>query len=137
MPKHKLIFDYELIRKLSAVQCTDMEIAAIIGVSHDTIQRRKADDPKMQDALRDGRESGKASLRRKQWSVAMGDIENKVKPDPAMLIFLGKNYLQQSDKHEYSGQVDAPMKFVVIEPAKKTHEYKEELSRLKKKQGNA
>ena len=127
--------DYELIRKLAAVQCTDCEIAAIVGISDDTFQRRKQDTPEMQAALKAGKESGRASLRRKQWAVAMGDDDKK--PDPAMLIFLGKNYLQQSDKHEYSGQVDAPMKFVVIEPAKKTQEYREELIKLKKKQGNA
>jgi len=99
VPKHKrrsrgrprLEFDLEQVERLGLLQCTDNEIAAYFGCSRDTIASRKADDAEFSDALEKGREKGKISLRRVQWqSATAGNI--------TMQIWLGKQYLRQSDK---------------------------------------
>lgn len=75
----------EQVQKLAAIGCTDVEIGEIIGCSHDTLTRR------FKDELITGRANGKASLRRKQYEQALsGNV--------AMLIWLGKQYLGQTDK---------------------------------------
>ncbi len=76
--------DMELVKKLSAIHCTLREIADIIGVDKETIRNR------CQDVMIQGKSEGKASLRRRQFEVA--DTGN-----PTMLIWLGKNWLGQSD----------------------------------------
>lgn len=70
---------------MALIGCTVSEIAAVAGVSKDTIERNFA----AQLAL--GRERGKRSLRRMQWkSAKSGNVK--------MLIWLGKQLLGQSDK---------------------------------------
>lgn len=85
MATAKTDIDPELIRKLAGIQCTHAEIAQIVGCSESHI------DKKYGPQIAEWREAGKASLRRKQWEKAMdGNI--------TMLIWLGKQYLSQSDK---------------------------------------
>lgn len=83
-PKIKL--DYELIEKLAMIQCTQIEIASFIGVNVSTLQR----DAEFCSIYKKGQENGKTSLRRIQFKLA--------EKNTAMAIFLGKNYLGQSDK---------------------------------------
>lgn len=84
----------EQVRKLAAIGCTDVEIGNIVGCSHDTLTKR------FRAELDDGRANGKASLRRKQWEVALsGNV--------TMLIWLGKQVLDQQDKvHQTQGTQD-------------------------------
>lgn len=86
-PKIKL--DYNLIEKLAYIQCTQEEIAKILGVSVDTLQR----DDEFCGIYKKGIESGKSSLRRLQWKAA--ETGNST-----MLVWLGKQYLGQRDKQE-------------------------------------
>jgi hypothetical protein len=59
-------------------------MAAVLGCSADTLERRFA------AVIKEGREQGKMSLKRKQYEVAMsGNV--------SMLIWLGKNILGQRD----------------------------------------
>ena len=83
--------DLEQLKQLCALQCTDEEIASVLGISTDTLGRRKA-DPEFLAVMMEGKATGKMSLRRIQWNLA--------KTNPAMAIFLGKNYLGQRDKPE-------------------------------------
>lgn len=73
------------IRQMAGIACTVMEIADVIGCSHDSLTKY------CQAELNKGRNEGCASLRRMQWSKAK---EGNV----AMLIWLGKQMLGQSDK---------------------------------------
>ena len=85
MANHKKDIDPEQVRKLAAIGCTDVEIGDIVGCSHDTLTRR------FKEHLVFGRANGKMSLRRKQWETALsGNV--------AMLIWLGKQILGQTDK---------------------------------------
>lgn len=85
--------DAKLVEQLASIQCTDLEIAAICGVSHDTLLRRKNDDPEFLEMLEQGRAKGRVSLRRMQWKAATTG-------NPTMLIWLGKQLLGQRDKAE-------------------------------------
>lgn len=95
MARPKLVIDPQLVHDLAAINCTMEEIAAITKCSVDTLERRFA------DIIKDGRDIGRSSVRRKQYEVATaGNV--------TMLIWLGKQLLGQKDKieQEHSGSVD-------------------------------
>jgi len=77
--------DTEIIENMAAIHCTNREIAEVLGVSVDTLQRN------FPSFLQKGRARGKAKLRRMQWQAA----ENG---NSTMLVWLGKNILQQTDQ---------------------------------------
>lgn len=79
--------DANVMERLAAICCTMTEIAAVTGLSVDTLERRFA------VPIKRGREVGKATLRREQYRLAMNG-------NPTMLIWLGKQLLGQSDKTE-------------------------------------
>ena len=103
----RIKIDYKQVEQLAAMQCTDEEIAAVLGVERSTIKRRKKDDDEFCTAYKKGKERGKASLRRMQFKVAEGG-------NATMLIWLGKQYLGQSDKtqQEISGPNGGPIEWV-------------------------
>lgn len=79
-----------IAKRASSLHCTDEEIAALIGISRDTLVRRKKEDPSFAELLENGKQQGKASLRRLQWkSAESGNV--------AAQIWLGKNILGQRD----------------------------------------
>ena len=84
--KYKTI-DRDLVYTLSFIQCTDKEIAEVVGTSAEVLRKRFA---KQLDA---GKQKGKQSLRRAQW-------EKAINGDTRMQIFLGKQYLGQKDTPE-------------------------------------
>lgn len=75
------------VLKLASLYCSDKEIAEWFGVSVDTITRRFA------DVLAKGRADLKTRIRKAQIRLAL-------KGNAVMLIWLGKQYLGQSDKPE-------------------------------------
>ncbi|TXH09390.1 MAG: hypothetical protein E6R04_08110 [Spirochaetes bacterium] len=92
MARPKKPIDEQTLRKLGRIMCTNEEIAAFFDVSKDTIERRYA------AILKTERENGRSSLRRFQYLAAeKGNI--------AMLIWLGKQYLGQSDKQEVDNRI--------------------------------
>ena len=82
----KKFVDLELVEKLAHIQCTQTEIAATLGVSVDTLARNKH----FAEIYKRGSEGGRKSLRRMQF-------ESANKGSIAMQIWLGKQYLGQSD----------------------------------------
>jgi hypothetical protein len=95
-PRKKI--DEELIKKLARLNCTMIEIGSVVGCSVDTLERRFA------DIIKTEREIGKSSLRRWQWAAAE-------KGNTAMLIWLGKQWLGQTDKVQ--NEIKAPEPTVV------------------------
>jgi hypothetical protein len=83
----KKFVDLELVEKLAHIQCTYGEIASTLGVSVDTLQRNKD----FAVTYKRGAEGGRKSLRRMQF-------ESANKGNVVMQIWLGKNYLGQSDQ---------------------------------------
>ena len=92
MARPKININWEQVNQMCGIQCTGEEIAGVLGISYDTLQRRCEEEYDMGFAeyFKTKQVSGKASLRRKQYQKAM---EGNV----AMLIWLGKNWLGQSD----------------------------------------
>ena len=78
--------DLELVEKLALIQCTYSEIASTLSVSVDTLTRNKD----FAATYKRGAESGRKSLRRMQF-------ESANKGNITMQIWLGKQYLAQSD----------------------------------------
>lgn len=83
--------DQTQFEKLCGLQCTKEEIAGWFDCSEDTIENwcHKTYDESFSAVFSKKREAGKISLRRSQWRLA--------EKSAAMAIFLGKNYLGQSD----------------------------------------
>lgn len=91
----KVEIDQSQFEKLCKMQCTLPEIAGWFSCSEDTVQRwckRTYGGETFAVVFARLREGGKASLRATQFKLAQ--------KSPAMAIFLGKNWLGQSDKIE-------------------------------------
>lgn len=91
--------DLKELEKICMLNCTDAELAAYFQVSVDTIDRLKK-NPEFAEIMQRGKANGKLSLRRSQFRAAMEDR------NPTMLIWLGKQYLEQDDKQkiEHTGK---------------------------------
>ena len=81
----KKVIDYQAVEKLSMLMCTEEEIANYLEISVRTLQR----DKEFCRIYKKGLDVGKMSLRRTQFKLAQ--------KSSAMAIFLGKQYLGQSD----------------------------------------
>jgi hypothetical protein len=112
MARPKKEVDFKLLDSLCAIQCTGEEIAAIIGVNYDTLNSHIKEECGIgfSDYFKKKSASGKASLRRKQWALA--------DTNPAMAIFLGKNYLGQADKREV--EETRTVKVIMLEEVRQT-----------------
>ena len=88
-PKKEI--DMELVERLANIQCTQEERASVVGCSVDTLVAQQD----FSEIYKKGREVGKSSLRRTQWRIAQNNA--------AMAIWLGKQYLGQTDKVEAVG----------------------------------
>lgn len=86
------VIDVELLKKLASIMCTNEEMAHILGVSKDTLERRYA------AVIKEAKDTGKMTLRRWQWEACK-------KGNTALLIWMGKQHLGQSDKQEANVQV--------------------------------
>ena len=83
----KYNLDTKQVEQLAGYGCTDTEIASFFDISRTTLERN------YEHYLTKGRESGKIRLRQLQWASAK-------KGNVAMLIWLGKQMLGQTDKQE-------------------------------------
>lgn len=85
------------VEGLGRIQATTRECAAVLGVSHQTFITFMNGHPQIGEALEKGKEQGKTSLRRTQFKLAQKSA--------AMAIFLGKNYLDQTDRQDITQSV--------------------------------
>jgi hypothetical protein len=92
--RKKIQADPLSLERLAEMQCTDKEIAAVLGFSSKTFQTRMKDDPEFKEAIERGREKGKVSLRLLQRRHAEGEGG----PAVNMTIHLSKHTLGQFDK---------------------------------------
>ncbi|HUU30083.1 MAG TPA: hypothetical protein VM123_19940 [archaeon] len=103
--------NYEILEELCCIQCTGEEVASVLKIDYDTLNAvLKRDGHKsFSEYFEQKKGNGRASLRRRQWKAAMDG-------NTTMLIFLGKQYLNQSNKQDVglTGQI-----MYKIEEAKK------------------
>ena len=93
MARPKIEIDFDMVQKLCAIQCTGQQIADVLDLSYDTLERRVKEVYRISfaDYIKKHSANGKMSLRRKQHEVAMSG-------NTTMLVWLGKQYLGQTDK---------------------------------------
>jgi len=84
--RNKIKIDYKIVDNLAGIQCTEEEIATVLGVSVKTLQR----DEEFSRVYKSAITKGKKSLRRWQFETAKAG-------NPTMQIWLGKVYLGQRD----------------------------------------
>ena len=77
--------DEKVLANLSQINCTQEEIASILGISARTLQRRYA------DLIEVNKNKGKASLRKRMYEKAMKGNDN-------LMIWLSKQYLNMTDR---------------------------------------
>ena len=95
MGRPRIEIDWKEFDKLCGLQCTLEEIAGWFNCSIDTIENRvkEVHGITFSEYFSQKRSSGRISLRRKQYEAAMSG-------NTALLIWLGKQYLNQSDKQD-------------------------------------
>lgn len=95
----KIEIDWKQVDKMCQVLCTGEEQAAILGVDYDTLNRacKREHKKSFADYFKQKSSIGKMSLRRRQYTTAMDG-------NPTMLVWLGKNWLGQSDGGTSEGE---------------------------------
>ena len=88
--------DKKQFENLCGLQCTLLEICDFFDVEDDTLNSwcKKTYGTTFSEVFKQKRGKGQISLRRMQWKLA--------EKNPTMAIFLGKQYLGQKDKIEYT-----------------------------------
>lgn len=106
-PPHKII-DWEKVDQLLIAGCKGTEIAAHFGIHPDTLYLRCEHEKKMCFSvyLQEKRAIGDTMLRAAQFDEAVR------KRDRGMLVWLGKNRLEQSDKEEVRHKGNIPVEVV-------------------------
>lgn len=96
------------IDKMCAIFCTGEEIANVLGFSYDTLERRVKEKFKIScaDYIKSKASMGKMSLRRMQFKSAEAG-------NATMQIWLGKQYLDQSDKHDIESNSKTESKLII------------------------
>ena len=109
--------------KLCQIQCTLTELAAWFKCSEDTIENivKREKGMKFSEYYQQNRGVGKIALRRRQFQAAMDG-------DRTMLVWLGKQYLEQSDKIEQ--RIDATAELVQISDEEIERRTKDLLERI-------
>ena len=92
MPRKKIEVDPEQVRQLARLGCTWDEIAGVLKIGRTTLTARMR-EKKYRDAYEQGVAEGDVSIRRAQYESAM-------KGKTGMLVWLGKNRLNQTDRVE-------------------------------------
>jgi hypothetical protein len=87
--RKRVAIDLEQLEKLSALHCTDQDIAAVLGVSTRTIESRRK-EPQFAKAIERGKAKGRISVRRQQMRLVEAGNDS-------MAIWLGKQLLGQRD----------------------------------------
>ena len=96
-PKKEI--DKKTFEGLCAIQCTKVEMCGIFDIDEKTLTRWCKDTYGIgfSDIFKRKSAAGKISLRRTQFEMAKKNV--------VMAIFLGKQYLEQSDKQETKSEV--------------------------------
>lgn len=102
----KTIIDWGAVAEMAKMMMTAREIERVLGVSDETLRGacRRDLDMNLGTYLKRESEGGKLLLRKKQFEVAVE------KGDRTLLIWLGKNYLGQSDQVQAHIEADLNLK---------------------------
>ena len=103
MGRPRVEIDAKHFEKLCYLQCTLKEISGFFDCSEDTIERwcKRQYKQTFADAWQQKSQGGRIAIRRKQMQILEGG-------NCTMAIWLGKQYLDQSDKNEISTGENKP-----------------------------
>lgn len=106
--------DFDRVCNLAEIQCTAQEIAHVMEMSIDTLERRLIERgyANFADFHKKHSDGGKVSVRRMQWQSAQ-------KGNVAMQIWLGKQILGQADRQVVSNEYEEYE--IIIGPAKEAN----------------
>lgn len=92
MARHKKEIDQKAFENLCALQCTEVEICGFFEITDKTLNSwcKRTYNANFSEVFKQKRNKGKISLRRAQFRLA--------EKNAAMGIWLGKQYLDQTDK---------------------------------------
>jgi len=109
MSRPLIEIDWDQVDRMCEYHCTGEEQAGILGIDYDTLNAacKRERGVGFSDYFKQKASGGKMSLRRRQFTSAMDG-------NSTMLVWLGKNWLGQSDQPEPEAQ-DLPP--IVIERA--------------------
>lgn len=95
MGRPKIQIDKDSFEKLCGLWCSKVDIASYLNCSEDTLERwiKTTYNETFAVIYQQKSAAGRNSLRRKQYEIAMGG-------NVTMLIWLGKQHLDQKDKQE-------------------------------------
>jgi hypothetical protein len=99
------VLDAHKIEQMAMVGCSNEEIALILGVSADIIERNYS------GAIKEGKAKRNHNLRKMQYEAAK-------KGNIVMMVWLGKQWLNQRDRPELDGAID-PLRELVNEYRKR------------------
>lgn len=101
--------NWQTVDSLCEIHCTGEEIAHVLGMHYDTLDARCRETYGLgfSDYYKRASSGGKKSLRRMQYDMAM-------KGNVPMLIWLGKNWLNQRDQIEPEAK-DIPQLKVIVD----------------------
>lgn len=104
--------DWKKVETMCQIQCTEVEIAAVLEIHLDTLAKACQRDHGLTfpEFFKKHCEGGKASIRRAQYKKAL-------EGHPTMLIWLGKQYLGQKDQVELANANPIPLAYDPIKLA--------------------
>lgn len=98
----RIEIDLKKVRDLARTMCTQQELATALGISWTQFKERKLQDPRIQEAIDDGKNQGCFSLRAKQMQVAMSGNTH-------MLKWCGQQYLKQKHNLSHASDPENPL----------------------------
>lgn len=89
------MIDWKIFESLCSLQCTQAEILSVLNVDNQTLTKhvKKHYGKTYSQVYEEKRQGGLASIRRAQYKKAMAG-------DTTMLIWIGKNWLDQKDNRD-------------------------------------
>lgn len=93
--------EWDSVKYMCMIHCTGEEIAGVLQMDYDTLNRNCKEKYHMpiSEYIKTHQTNGKMSLRRAQWKSAESG-------NASMLIWLGKQWLGQTDKQEVAVAVN-------------------------------
>lgn len=109
----KAIIDWEQVGQMLMAGCSGVQSAAALGIDITTLSKHCVDENNMNisDFTKLKRAKGDAYLLAAQYNLALKD------KNPTMLIWLGKQRLEQRDKRDLAieGEIDIRIGFATLE----------------------
>lgn len=85
--------DLEMVKNFSRFQLSDYELASMLGISSKTLYTHKKKNPKIAQAMEEGKQLGFASIKAKRFQVAVAGRGNV-----PMLKYLSMVWFDEKDK---------------------------------------